>query len=109
MITAHLGREARPAVNSKRSIIGISRVSDSFLKPVTSKGKLKRVREVDTIGDVYVRIAGREELVKVSFEVFRIDNDTMKLPINKPRDMEFCRPIAILFSVRGNSISTNAA
>ena len=84
MITAHLGREARPAVNSKRSSIGISRVSDSFLTPVTRKGKLRRVSEVDIIGDVYVRIAGREELAMVSFEVLKIDNETMKLPIDKP-------------------------
>jgi hypothetical protein len=84
-ITAHVGREARAAVNSKRSITGTRRVSDSFLKPAISKGKLRRVTEVDTIGDVYVRIAGREELARVSFEEFKIDKETMKLPINKPR------------------------
>jgi hypothetical protein len=62
---------------------GTSSVSDSFLKPVMSKGELIRVREVDIIGEVYVRIAGRDEDERVSLDVFMIVNVTMKLPVHQ--------------------------
>jgi len=78
-----LGRAARYDENSKRSMTGTSKVSDSFLKPVMSNGELINVREVDIIGEVYVRIAGRDEVERVSLDGFRIVKVTMKLPMNQ--------------------------
>jgi hypothetical protein len=46
---AKLGREE---VNSKRSMTVTRRVSDSFLRPVTISGELRRVNEVEIIGDI---------------------------------------------------------
>jgi hypothetical protein len=65
---AKAGRDARYAGNSNRSIIRTRRVSDSRLKPAIIRGELSKVREVEIIGDVKVRIVGREALAKVSFD-----------------------------------------
>jgi hypothetical protein len=62
---------------------GTSSVSDSFLKPVMSKGELRRVSDVAIIGEVYVRIAGRDEVDMVSLDGLRIVNVTIKLPKGK--------------------------
>lgn len=41
------------------------------------------MREVDIIGEVYVRIAGRDEDDKVSLDGFMIVNVTIKLPVHQ--------------------------
>jgi len=45
-----------------------------------SKGELRRVSDVAIIGDVYVRMAGRDEVDRVSLDGLRIVNVTIKLP-----------------------------
>jgi hypothetical protein len=106
---AQLGRDARYPANSKRSMSRRRRVSDSFLKPVMTKGELSKVSVVDIIGDVYVRIAGREEIAKVSLEELRSSRDTIKLPAVSCRKQSQKIPISRLFLVRGNSSSMKAA
>jgi hypothetical protein len=80
---AHRGRDARPAENSKRSMTGTRRVSDSFLKPVMKKGELRMVRDVEMRGEVYVSMAGREETARVALAVFSIARETIKFPMCK--------------------------
>ena len=50
-MSARLGRDPRSPGNSNRSIIQISSVSDSLLKPVTMRGKFISVNELAIIGD----------------------------------------------------------
>ena len=83
---AVVGRVDRYEENSKRSMTGTSSVSDSFLKPVMNKGELRRVSDVVIIGEVYVRIAGRDDVDRVSLDGLRIVNVTMKLPKVRERE-----------------------
>jgi hypothetical protein len=77
---AYRGRDARDAGNSNRSITWTNNVSDSFLNPVMRRGALWTVRDVEIRGEVYVRIAGRAEVAKVTLDGLRRERDTMKLP-----------------------------
>lgn len=80
---AQLGTDPRDEVNSKRSIIGTKRVSDSFLKPEMINGELIRVNDVEIIGDIYVRMAGRDDVAIVWLKEVRNVRETMKLPVDK--------------------------
>lgn len=104
-----VGRVDRYEENSKRSMTGTSSVSDSFLKPVMNKGELRRVSDVVIIGEVYVRIAGRDDVDRVSLDGLRIVNVTMKLPKGQRERRQCYEPISRLFLVRGNSSSTKTA
>jgi hypothetical protein len=89
---AHRGRDPRFAGNSNRSMTGTSRVSDSFLNPVINRGELRTVREVEIRGDVYVRMAGREDIARVAFALFNIDSDTIKFPaVREFKTENLCR------------------
>jgi hypothetical protein len=107
-MTAYLGRDPREAGNSNRSMTGMSNVSDSFLSPVIKRGTLRTVRDVEIRGDVYVRIAGREDVARVTLEVLRRERDTIKLPVESAQQFKEA-PNSRLFLERGNSSSTKAA
>lgn len=106
--TAHRGRDPRPAGNSKRSMTGTRRVSDSLLKPAMKNGELRTVRDVEMIGEVYVRIAGREDIASVALTLFNIERDTMKFPAGQQRcrtkyqcrDCSSCEAIQFLRMLR---------
>jgi len=79
-MVAERGRPARELGNWNCSRTGTRSVSDSFLKPAKKRGKLRIAEEVEIIGEVYVRIAGREDEITVSLNWFTSDRISIKFP-----------------------------
>jgi len=79
-MVAERGLPARELGNWNCSRTGTRSVSDSFLKPAKKRGMLRIVKEVEIMGEEYVRIAGREDEVTVSLNWFRSDRISIKFP-----------------------------